>query len=73
MRLLLRTWLLPWRGRREAAEVGQRKEADRRADALAYARSILADPIIGSLSSARAIVAETYGAELAAEVVAQLG
>lgn len=59
---------------RQAAEVGKRRVVDRRQDALAYARQVYADPIIGgNWRQVESILRESYGMELAAEVVKGLG
>lgn len=59
--------------RRQAAEVGKRKAGDRRQDALAYARQVYADPIIGgNWRQVDAILRESYGVDLAVEVVGEL-
>jgi hypothetical protein len=59
--------------RRQAAEVGKKKTADRRQDALAYARQIYADPIIGgNWRQVEAILRESYGQQVAAWVAEQL-
>lgn len=59
--------------RAAAAEAGERKRADRKRDALGYARQVYADPIIGgSWASVESIVGESYGTALAAEVVKEL-
>jgi hypothetical protein len=56
--------------REAATEVGKRKAADRREAALAYGREVYADRIIGgSWASVESIVGESYGPDLAAEVV----
>jgi len=59
--------------RQQAAEVGKRTAARRRADATALAREVFADRIIGgSWRQAEAIVRESYGAKLAAETIREL-
>lgn len=59
--------------RQQAAEVGKRKGAERRQAALAYARQIYADKIIGGdWRQVQSILAESYGPKLAAEVVQKL-
>lgn len=58
---------------RQAAGVGERRVVDRRQDALAYARQVYADPIIGgNWRQVEAILRESYGMDLAAEVVGEL-
>jgi len=60
--------------RRQAGETGKKKATDRRQDALAYARQIFADPIIGgSWRQVEAILRESYGQQVAAWVAEQLG
>lgn len=59
--------------RRQAAEVGERRVVNRRQDARAYARQVYADRIIGgNWRQVESILRESYGAELAAEVVEKL-
>jgi hypothetical protein len=59
--------------RRQAVEVGKKKTADRRQDALAYARQIFADPIIGgNMRQVESILRESYGQQVAAWVAEQL-
>lgn len=59
--------------RAAAAEAGERKRADRKRDALGYARQVYADPIIGgSWASVESIVGESYGLEIAVQVVREL-
>lgn len=59
--------------RRQGEEAGKRKNADRRQDAVAYARQVYADPIIGgNWRQVEAILRESYGRELAGEVVREL-
>lgn len=59
--------------RRQAVEVGERRVVDRRQDALAYARQVYADPIIGgNWRQVESILRESYGRELAAKVVDEL-
>jgi hypothetical protein len=59
--------------RQQAAEAGKRKVADRRQDALAYARQIYSDPIIGgNWRQVEAILRESYGQQVAAWVAEQL-
>jgi len=59
--------------RRQAAEVGKKKATDRRQDALAYARQIYADPIIGgNWRQVEAILRESYGQQVAEWVGEQL-
>ena len=57
----------------EAAKAGKRSAARQRADALAYARSIYADPVIGgNWRQVESIMAGSWGPALAAEVVGEL-
>lgn len=59
--------------RRQALEVGKRKAADRRQDAVAYARQIYTDPIIGgNWRQVEALLRESYGQQTAAWVVEQV-
>ena len=59
--------------RRQAVEMGKKKTADRRQDALAYARQIYADPIIGgNWRQVEALLRESYGQLVAAWVAEQL-
>lgn len=59
--------------RRQAADVGEMKVEDRRQDALAYARQVYADKIIGgSWRQVEAILRESYGRDIAAWSVEQL-
>jgi hypothetical protein len=59
--------------REVAAEVGERKQADRKQAARAYGREVYQDKIIGgSWTSVESILAESYGRDLAAVVVREL-
>lgn len=59
--------------RQQASEAGKKKVADRRQDALAYARQIYSDPIIGgNLRQVESILRESYGQQVAAWVAEQL-